>query len=307
MKKDFKFYNIGMIVLGVFFIFSAITKMIPNVNYFDFTIESQLGVGATLSAILARVIIGVELFLGLSLLLVYPGKKKWILSSSLLMLIVFSLHLIILFFKEGNDINCGCMGDFVEMSPLASLGKNVLLIALNLFLLMQRKEEKKFNIKLLYAMLILPIVLMFAIFPMNKEHEVKWEELLMPGTAWESNENLTEGKAMVAFLSLTCGHCVEAAKKLNTFKQEYPEMPIYVVFQGLKDAEKMQEYYDHFVSESGVLEMPKYFADSYDFVDFLKSLGETGVPSIYWINDGKIFRKSNVQEASLKEFRQWIK
>src|SRR5690606_1293707 len=154
---------ICMILLGGFFVFSAITKMIPNVNYFDFTIQSQLGIAATLSAILARIFVGVELGLGILLIIQQRGIKGWILKFSLALLVLFTLHILILFFRVGNDVNCGCMGDFIEVSPIASIINNLLLIGLSIYLLIQFKESRlfKLNPSVHYILLLNPILFIF--------------------------------------------------------------------------------------------------------------------------------------------------
>lgn len=308
VKNKNLFPALCMLLLGGFFVFSAITKMIPNANYFDFTIQSQLGVPANLSAILARIFIALELGIGLLLILQQRGLKAWLLKSSLALLILFTLHLFILFLREGNDVNCGCMGDFIEVSPIASIIKNVILIGLNIYLLKQFKESKlfKLNHSIHYILLLLPILFIFLKDPISKDHEIIWEELLIPGTSWENDTNLREGKSMIAFLSLTCGHCMDAAKELNAMKAEYPDLPVIAIFQAHPEQEKLQEMYDNFELETGPLQMPSYFAEPKAFVEELVSLGHTGVPVIFWVQDGKVFRSVNNANLNTKEFRAWI-
>ena len=300
---------ICMILLGGFFVFSAITKMIPNVNYFDFTIQSQLGIAANLSAILARIFVGVELGLGILLIIQQRGIKGWILKFSLALLVLFTLHLLILFFREGNDVNCGCMGDFIEVSPIASIVKNLVLIGLNIYLLKQFKESRlfKLNHSVHYILLFIPIVFIFLKDPISKKHEILWENILIPGTSWENDANLKEGKSLIAFLSLTCGHCMDAAKELNAMKSEDPDLPVIAIFQAHPEQDKLQEMYEGFEAETGPLQMPSYFAEPKAFVEELVSLGHTGVPVIFWVQDGKVFRSVNNANLNSKEFKSWIK
>ncbi len=309
MKQKSILSIIGMVLLGGFFIFSAITKMIPNVNYFDQTIQTQLGTSNHLSAFLARFIVGLELSLGILLIAQQRGKKQWILKGTFVMLIAFTLHLFLLYVKEGNDINCGCMGDFIEMSPLASIGKNIALIILNLLLLLGFKYANSYSLKsgTQLMLLVLPIAGIFMMDPMGRSPEVEWEKVLNVGTAWDKNPELIAGRSLAPFLSLTCGHCLDAAKELNQLKKESPDLPIFIVFQSMSSPEATQDALMNFESESGVLEMPIYFADRKGFVDFLVSLGHDGVPVMIWLQDGKVFRHTSGAKIDFKEINSWLK
>ncbi len=155
-----KLYKILLIllavVLGGFFVFSAYSKTEP-VQYFEYTINSQLHLSWTLSAVLARFFIGLELALGLLMMVNVFGYRRWVLKFSMGMLILFSLHLVLLWITQGNDVNCGCMGRIAPMSPLVSLLKNILLIAALAVLIRFYKtgDDKVLNIITLPVGLIL--------------------------------------------------------------------------------------------------------------------------------------------------------
>lgn len=309
MKQKSILSIIGMVLLGAFFVFSAITKMIPNVNYFDQTIQSQLGVSTQLSAFLARFIVGLELSLGVLLIAQQRGGRQWILKSTLIMLVAFSLHLFFLYLKEGNDINCGCMGDLIEMSPLTSIVKNIGLIIINSLLIISLKKGNSFslNSNVQLVLLVLPIAVIFMIDPMGRSSEVEWEKILNPGTSWDKNPELVSGRSLAPFLSLTCGHCLDAAKELNTIKKESPDLPIFLVFQSMSSVEETQDAFEYFEYESGLLEMPVYFASRSGFADFLVSLGHGGVPVMIWLQDGKVFRHTSGAKINAKELKGWLK
>lgn len=295
-----------MFILGGFFIFSAISKMIPNVNYFDMTIQNQLGLQAGLSAFLSRLIIGVELSLGVLLLFQQKGTKKWVLMATLSMLVVFSIYLVRLYFVEGNNVNCGCMGDLIEMSPLASLLKNIALIVINILLFFIPKKHSFLKPGIQLGILILPIAAIFLIHPLKEKQEMIWEEVLIAGTMWEDNTSLTQGKAVVAFLSLTCGHCVDMATALNQLKKEEPDLPVTLVFQTMGNIEETQEAFKRFETATDLLLMPVHFADRKGFVDVLIKLGHDGVPVLIWLEDGKIMRSSYGATDQISEIQRWI-
>lgn len=309
MRKKSILSIIGMLLLGGFFVFSAITKMIPNVNYFDQTIQSQLGVSTQLSAFLARFIVGLELSLGVLLIAQQRGKRQWVLKSTLIMLVAFSLHLFFLYLKEGNDINCGCMGDLIEMSPLASIVKNIGLIMINFLLIISVKKRNTFSLNsyVQLTLLVLPIAVIFMVDPMGQSPEVKWEKILNHGTSWDKNPELVSGRSLAPFLSLTCGHCLDAAKELNAIKKDSPELPIFLVFQSMASVEETQDAFEYFEYESGILEMPVYFANREGFVDFLVGLGHSGVPVMVWLQDGRVFRHTSGAKINAKEMKSWLK
>src|SRR5690554_4671184 len=309
MKQKSILSIIGMVLLGAFFVFSAITKMIPNVNYFDQTIQSQLGVSTPLSAFLARFIVGLELSLGVLLIAQQRGKRQWVLKSTLIMLVAFSLHLFFLYLKEGNDINCGCMGDLIEMSPLASIVKNIGLLMINFLLIISVKKRNTFSLNsyVQLTLLVLPIAVIFMVDPMGQSPEVKWEKILNHGTSWDKNPELVSGRSLAPFLSLTCGHCLDAAKELNAIKKDSPELPIFLVFQSMASVEETQDAFEYFEYESGILEMPVYFANREGFVDFLVGLGHSGVPVMVWLQDGRVFRHTSGAKINAKEMKSWLK
>jgi len=309
MRKKSILSIIVMFLLGGFFVFSAITKMIPNVNYFDQTIQSQLGVSTPLSAFLARFIVGLELSLGVLLIAQQRGKRQWVLKSTLIMLVAFSLHLFFLYLKEGNDINCGCMGDLIEMSPLASIVKNIGLIMINFLLIISVKKRNTFSLNsyVQLTLLVLPIAVIFMVDPMGQSPEVKWEKILNQGTSWDKNPELVSGRSLAPFLSLTCGHCLDAAKELNAIKKDSPELPIFLVFQSMASVEETQDAFEYFEYESGILEMPVYFANREGFVDFLVGLGHSGVPVMVWLQDGRVFRHTSGAKINAKEMKSWLK
>jgi hypothetical protein len=83
-----------------------------------------------LAAFAARFLVGLEAGLGLMLLFNVFGSGKWIIKTAFALTAAFTIHLAILYFKVGNDVNCGCMGDWFYMPPLQSIGKNIVLLIL---------------------------------------------------------------------------------------------------------------------------------------------------------------------------------
>ncbi len=303
--------KIGLVLstlLGAFFIFSAYTKTSPNLNYFEFTIKSQLHFPEMLAAISARILVGLELALGVLLLFGITGKRKWIPRTSLILLILFSIHLLILYLSEGNDVNCGCMGDMIPMSPLVSLLKNIGLIIINYLILRtySKNSTGKFNNPSIFIALIL-VVLPFTIFPIGKEKELDIQQIYIVNPLIHPNIQLEKGKHIVAFLSLGCGHCKQAVADMEQMYQQNKEIPFYLLFQKLGQEEEEKQALENFQIESGTITIPYSFLDRFQFIQILREQGLESVPSIFWIDDDNIFRVTSGHDLNQKDIELWIK
>ena len=116
--------------IGVFFIASAILKLL-SLDHFELYIYSFNIFSFMLSSFAARAIIAAEILVGILLIAKVRYKAAWWLT--MLMLIGFSFLLIyVILFRD--DSNCHCMGDLVEIKPSLSLIKNLVAIALMLFI-----------------------------------------------------------------------------------------------------------------------------------------------------------------------------
>ena len=85
-----------------------------------------------------------ELLLGICLMSKMLYKYAWWLTQLMLLGFTFLLIYIAIF---RNDTNCHCLGDFVELNPVASIIKNLVTMAL-LFLV---KNEEDYQFSLFYS------------------------------------------------------------------------------------------------------------------------------------------------------------
>lgn len=304
MTQNTKMYINAFIsaVLGAFFLFSAITKMIP-IETFEFVLKMQLGMSEQLAFVFSRFMVGLEAALGLLLLINIFGNYKWVIKFSFLLVIAFTIHLFILLFTIGNDINCGCMGNWFEMSPLASIFKNIFLLIL-LGYLWKNIPNKKNNTTNIIAIIITLVLIIFP-FIYFKKAEAK---VLKLDAIYTNNElpiptvDIRKEKQLVAFLSLGCRYCKVAAKKLTAIKKEAPSLPIYVLFADIPNEVVKEEEYKTFISETG------FEGISYSYIDAKILIDITGgsVPSIYWLENGKVIRKPGTSDLNSKELTNWI-
>ena len=118
-----KFINI---VIGSVFIRAAILKLM-SIDEFEIYIYSFDIFSFLLTTFVSRIIIIGEFILGLFLILKINYKLIWRLTF--ISLILFTLFLIyVAIFRQ--DANCHCFGELVELSPLESIIKNLVMIVL---------------------------------------------------------------------------------------------------------------------------------------------------------------------------------
>ncbi len=209
--------------IGAFFIVSAILKLL-SLDHFELYIYSFNLVGFTLSSFAARVIIAAEILVGILLIAKIKYKEAWWLT--MLMLIGFSFLLIyVILFRD--DSNCHCMGDLVEIKPSLSLIKNIVAIALMLFI---RKEEDyrfKGRIAVLVGAFIAAIVPPFALFPMDniynmlsKPDNLNYNETELNALMADSTMqgvSFDDGNYIVGVVSSGCEFCHTGCLKLSEF------------------------------------------------------------------------------------------
>lgn len=137
------------IIIAALFIISAIAKLYPSPYFAISTFEVKqlypLGFSENVAPYFSRFLIGIELALGILFLL--PVKiRKAITPTSILLLAVFTIHLAYETFKTGgNTGNCGCFGSLLPMTPIEAIIKNIVAIALLIWLLMLKMPDSSKN------------------------------------------------------------------------------------------------------------------------------------------------------------------
>lgn len=121
MQEFFEIWNADLATSG-FFLKTAL------INFFQFLHEHSLA--------LSIVMITLEIMAGIALLI---GWSKRFVLNMLLVLIVFFTFLTAYAFLSGKFKNCGCFGDCLPITPFTSFMKDVVLLALIIFLLLYKK------------------------------------------------------------------------------------------------------------------------------------------------------------------------
>lgn len=255
------------------FLFSAYTKWIAP-GYFEITLLDQ-GLATTrhFAGVLSRLIIGLELALGFSLLL--PFYRKALLTLAIFLLSGFTVHVMYLW-GLGQDENCGCFGELIAMTPLQSIFKNLFLLLMATFLYKKSRFQKK------APPIFIFVPLLFFMSP--------WVHLPLPDyealsfsqyTHFEKRGrvDLTQGEKWVAVFNLDCSHCQETAQLLAQWEREQKmALPLYVLF--FKEGSTSVEAFETKTQSN----YPYTFIDAHAFFDLI---GESP-PRMYHLQNGRV-------------------
>ena len=161
------------ILISFLFIVSAIAKMYPSPYFAISTFEVKqlypLGFSENIAPWFSRILIGIELALGI-LILQNNFLRKLIVPITILLLAVFVGHLsYVTFATGGNSGNCGCFGELIPMTPIQAIIKNIIAIFLLVYLsyLLPKTNDK--NIFWIVAGITLAtIISIFLLAPIKK-------------------------------------------------------------------------------------------------------------------------------------------
>lgn len=296
--------KIVRILLGLFFIVSAWLKL-ESLDSFKILILDYFHLESWNTVeIISRLVISVELCIGF--LIMIPFFHKFTYNLTQTFLLVMTIFLFYLLLSKGNNADCGCLGEYIKLSPFESILKNIALMALTFFVLRNSNE-----IKLNNAFKYVTVVLIFLSFSIpwiyaapDRMYELPPAQLNQPMQVnilenfsnGESPEVLKSGKKIVCFFSTSCKFCRMAAKKITLFqKNSGLQLPVYYIFWD--GTAKLNEFWEETQSN-------KY---PYQVVppDIFFPLGGNQLPAIYFLNEGVIVAKHSyrtLDEKRIKEF-----
>ncbi len=309
------------IFLGLIYLYSAYSKIYP-IEPFEMTFV-DLGLANWKSApFIARFMIGIEFFLGI--LFLFQLRIRFSALFSFFLLIVFTLYLFFLLLTEGNQGNCGCFGNSIQMSPLQAIVKNVAMLALsgllwyfykfNVYDLLQEKIKnnflKQYLQKILFSLLFvfslfIPHILNYVdldyssayLTPPENHFALELDSLFRNAQKQTPPPTLSKGKHVLALMSLTCPHCRIAAKKMKLMKERNPKLDFYFVLNG--DDDKLKPFFDDTKASS----IPWCMLLGKNFVLLARG---TNMPAIYLINNGVVEARLNYQSLEQDEIEKWF-
>ena len=221
--------------IGSMFIIAAILKLM-SIDEFEIYVYSFDVFNFLLTTLFSRLLITGELVIGLLLIFKMCYKITW--RATLSVQILFTLFLVyVLVFRK--DDNCHCFGELVELSPMESIVKNVVVIG-GLFLikttrLQDHKTTSKF-VGLRKVLLITSVIIPFVVTPMDSVYKMIYssEKEISTVDLYESFDKVVamdfiendivfdstyvfepKGDKVVAIVSSGCKYCRLGVKKLS--------------------------------------------------------------------------------------------
>ena len=172
------------IIISVLFLISAVAKLYPSPYFAISTFEVKqlypMGFSEDVAVFFSRILIGIELALGI-LLLQSNYLRRIIIPATILMLVFFTAHLTIDTIQNGgNSGNCGCFGSLLPMTPIEAIIKNVVAIILLVIYLniVPKITNEKSNFWVLTTITFASILALFMLAPIQpKVAEVVLEDI----------------------------------------------------------------------------------------------------------------------------------
>ncbi len=191
MNKNTLQWILRFIVFALFIV-SALAKMFPIWAFEKQLID--LGIATWDSApYFARFLLGVELAIGVAILQPHY-LKRIVIPATILLLVVFCVHLSIEMVKHGAmNGNCGCFGQLIQMTPLEAFLKNVATIGILAWLYkMTTEKEMTHRFSLLLLIWSMSSLLVFAGFPFSPKTETAEEPVTELAPTTENTATTTE-------------------------------------------------------------------------------------------------------------------
>lgn len=298
------------IVLGCIFILSAITKLFP-IESFELSIVESGFINWSIAPYIARLFIGFESIIGL--LIIFNIKIKEILKVSIGLLFFFTLYLIYVWIKDGENADCGCFGELIKLNIKESILKNIILLGISFYLIFKVKPfVLRFQKILLPLLILIMMTLPFIINVINinkystiytNNIDYKLDITTLGEFKYENiTYNLNEGKKIVCFMSLTCKFCKLAAKKLTIINKKINNnLPIFYVLGGSK------KYLDDFWKESNSNIYPYLLLEpSTSNNKIFFDLSGPILPTIYFIDNGVVKKKVHFEDLDQKDIEYFL-
>lgn len=175
-KKNYLSWSIRILVSALF-ILSALAKLSKGhlldspyfaISTFEVKQLYTLGFSEGIAPYFSRTLIGIEMALGL-LLLQNNWLKRFIVPVTTALLLVFIGHLTyVTFLSGGNSGNCGCFGELLPMTPIQAIIKNIVAVALLVYLYkLLPNVSKNGNFWILTTVLFASILWIFMLAPIQ--------------------------------------------------------------------------------------------------------------------------------------------
>ncbi len=286
-------------ILGGAFLISAGGKA-GGAEAFGWTIYDWAGTSEPTAQSLAWFIVAAEALVGAAILL-RVGLRRWALPAAVLMLLLFSAYLGLTLYREGNNGDCGCFGEWLEMSPAWALAKNAGLLLLCIpGCCGHRAVPKMRRVTAVIGMFLLSGAMVLTPYLISMRPKAPRRINLSPLYSTDAvpmaPPGLEKGRHVVLFLSSSCGHCRAAAAQLGRWEAARPGLPVY--FTLLADSADAVD----FLVETNTARIPhSRMADNTVF----KSMAGKFVPAILFLQDGVSLREVSYRRLTQQAIYTW--
>jgi uncharacterized membrane protein YphA (DoxX/SURF4 family) len=292
-----------LLTLAAIFFLSGWAKL-QTTEPFAWSFIDVLPIGITTAHVLARIFIGLEWAIG-AWLAAHLFLRRVTYKATIALVVLLTLYLTGLLMHQGNNGNCGCFGEWIYMKPLASIWKNLVLIAITIllwFIYPSRPYRNDWLVALVLTTAAFTVPFVIRPVYVSSGGEVMHQPIALDSLYQYGvpppTQDLRKGKHIICFFSSTCPHCVKAAYLVQILHRQYPGFPIFMVISGGKIAE--QDFFD----ETKSVSVPHtLLMNSNVFVD----LAGPSVPAIYWVNNGIIERKTYYTALEPAAIREWLR
>ena len=275
------------VLVGGVFLASALLKLYP-IEPFELTLI-DVGLFSWRSAhFISRIIISVELFLGI-LILANIHYQKFTFPATLFLLIGFSIYIVYLLFVEGNEADCGCLGAYMQLTPVESLLKNGTLLLAIMFLRSKGSELRpswRWMTPIALATIATPLILNPIQLNAHEEgsntqkpYHIDLSSMPQPMDA-NAGIQLEKGEKILAFFLVECSHCKDAAHKLAIVSKQYDMPEVFFVFKS--DQKEVEEFI-----KASKSDLPYIIFKDRQIFEMTKGI----FPTVLYINDGIVYKK----------------
>jgi hypothetical protein len=219
--------NVLRIIIGLVFVASAILKYI-SVDIFDLYVFEHNLFSVSVTETLTRLLITVELVLGI--LLIINIHAKLVYYTVLSFLAGFTVYLFLLpYLFDVVIVNCHCFGTAIVLSRGESIFKNVILLLCMVFVSPKFYTYKKWHTWVMIALGVVTLTVLMVINAPNYLYVmVHKDKIQVDVPVYESalansgkETEFTDGKQIICMYSAGCRFCKRSALKLHLIMKNH--------------------------------------------------------------------------------------
>lgn len=300
------------ILLGILFLFSGVSKLF-SMESFELYIFSFGLAAFDWSALAARIVIIVELVLGLCFIAGIYRKQTYFFS--MLLMLLFSVFLLWRV-AQGDERSCHCMGEVVDMNPAESLLKNLGIMALITVLCLPSRKKigsrfqalaSRYQSAVLGGVAVVSSVVVFAVVPPDLIRRIgRTSDDIVPSrlAPLVDSLDLDKGRKVLCLYSVTCEHCQHCASKMAGIvsRHDIDSTDMYAIFMEVADKQDylVRNFYDTY---GAGIHLPYTSLSPYVFLP----LTNGSMPLVLLLEDGKMVKELDYISVSEREIVNFLK